>query len=80
MKRSKTSSRAMRRRTTNDAASTGKKSRYARKLDAGRQLYGGRGAASCCGNESYAVRTKPSPLPCPGIHWNKKTEREALRA
>lgn len=58
MKRSQTSSRAMRRRTTNDAASTGKKSRYARKLDAGRQLYGGRGAASCCAHNK-PIKTYP---------------------
>ena len=57
MKRNKTSSKVMRRRSTRDIVSTGTQSRYARKLNSGRQVYGGRGKLSCCahGREFAAV-------------------------
>ena len=51
MKRCKQSTRTMRRRSTVEIVSTGRKSRYAAKLDSGRMLYGGRGRLSCCAHK-----------------------------
>ncbi len=46
MKRNKQSSRTM--RTQTPRRDTRGNSRYARKLNAGNQMYGGRGPLSCC--------------------------------
>lgn len=53
MKRNKRHSRVMRHKRAGDLHASGT-SKYAMKQDSGRQLYGGRGADSCCAHTHKA--------------------------